>query len=186
MDPVAICNMALGMLGRDPIHSLTDISKEAELCSAHYESAVKATLEEGAWTFATGRGTLTNPSASGDLDRPKRFQLPTTVLRVLSVDDGSTPFDWRLEENGGIVCQTATTIYYRAINYVEDPAKWPGQFVRALVYRLASDLAIPLSAKKDVAEGLEAKYLRTVRKAMGIDGMQGSPDKITLRSNIRR
>lgn len=189
MDKVTICNMALGVLGHEPITDFTDDSKAAQLCSAHYEPAVKATLEEAAWTFATTRGTTSISSASGDVDRPSRFQLPSTVLRVLScgdAEDPDYPLDWRLEEGLGIICEEITTLAYKAIRFVDDPMVYTGNFVRALTYRLAADLSIALSSDKRAAETLEAKFLREVRKAAGLDGTQGRGDTMTFRSKLRR
>lgn len=57
MDPVTIANMALGAFGAARITSLEEAdldSDEAELCFDFFDTAMRATLEEGQPLFATG------------------------------------------------------------------------------------------------------------------------------------
>lgn len=57
MDPVTICNMALGLFGQSRIVSIAEDqldSAEAELCFTFFEASVRAVFEEGQPLFATG------------------------------------------------------------------------------------------------------------------------------------
>lgn len=57
MDPVTICNMALGLFGQSRIASIEEDqldSAEAELCFTFYDASVRSVFEEGQPLFATG------------------------------------------------------------------------------------------------------------------------------------
>jgi hypothetical protein len=79
-----ICNMALlGIGARGKIASLDDPSREAQLCSAFYETARDAALREFPWPFATRRVTLTQLVVSDHPPPPEwlyRYGYPADCL----------------------------------------------------------------------------------------------------------
>lgn len=178
MDPVTICNMAMGWLGAKKIRTI-DVddadSVEEELCSVQFPMVVRSTLEARAWLFATGSVDLGAASDSGDLEFPSQFVLPTTVIRALACDDGSGTWDMQWERRGQTIVTEATTVCkVRAVIYSEDVKKWTPTFCRAVAARLAADCAGPLTEGTVSSEKLEAKYLRELQQAGVFDGQQGS------------
>lgn len=177
--PVEICNLALGWLGANLIHDLdadAPESTEAELCSANYDAAVKAVLEAKAWTFATERVDLGAGQESGVAEYPQAYAIPGEVVRVLAVDDGSGTFElgWVREGDQVLVERAVSSASAKAIVLVEDATKYPPSFVRALAYRLAADLAVPITENAKLALAMEQLYGFELKKAGALDGMQGS------------
>jgi hypothetical protein len=177
---VEICNLALGWLGAKLIAALDQenpASAEEELCAANYGAALKAVLEAKAWTFATARVELEPGEESGIAEYPRRFAIPGTVVRVLAVDDGTGAFDvnWVREGDRLLTDDVLDKAYVKAVLFVEDAAKFTPGFVRALAYRLAADLAMPLTENRARAEAMEALYERALAKGGALDGAQGSP-----------
>ncbi len=185
MDPVAICNVALGLIGANKINTLVEAdaaSTEEELCSAIFGPLVKKVLEEKAWLFATGFYDLGAVAATpvGRAERPElpsRRALPADAVAVRACDDGSGDYTilWELEGRH-VVSEQADKLYAVVTRYVEDPALWSPTFCMAVAFLLASDLAVPLAgpSKAGLADGLYLKYERELRKAATYDGMQGN------------
>jgi hypothetical protein len=184
MDPVAICNLALGWLGASLVNQLNAEAPETteeELCAANYPAALKAVLEARAWTFATGRLTLEPGEASGVAEYPRRFAIPATAVRVLACDDGSGYFDIAWVREGGYVltADALDKVYAKAVLLVEDALKFPAEFARAVAARLAADLAVPLTENRSLAADMEARFRLELKKAATHDGMQGRAEQKT-------
>jgi hypothetical protein len=177
------------MLGKARIDSFDDSSEEAELCSQLYPNAVRHVLEDGAWTFATGRGIIGTSEASDVFDLPYRYNLPgdPEIVRILSVDDGTGTYaaKW-LREGDKILADFDGSLYYKAVQYVEDSQQFSAQFCRALALLLASDLAIPLSGNVKISDELEGKYRAALKRAEATDSQQGSGEVVKARSRIQR
>ena len=103
MDPVAICNLALGAIGEKRITSLDDDTASAELCSTLFPEAVRTALEQRAWLFAAGSIDLGVCEESGDASLPSMFELPATVVRGIRCDDGSGTYRLKWERRGSKV-----------------------------------------------------------------------------------
>jgi hypothetical protein len=177
-DPVSICNAALSFAGQKPITSLdADDTEAARLCAANYPAAVKAVLEERGWTFATGWTVLAPADAApADAASPefsRRFLLPATVLRVLQCDDGSGSFELEWKREGEYILADCATLHVRAIQLIDDPKLWTGNFAIAVAYRLAALLAIPLTENRSLHADLVQLYQEQIRQAGALDGTQG-------------
>jgi hypothetical protein len=132
MDPVTICNMALGLFGGNRIASIEEDqldTDEATLCNTFYLPSVMAALEDGAWLFATDFidlggaadspyqtlpaappgnvpfGLTTGGVGVNSIVRPlvSQFKLPDTVVRVIACDDGGGSFSIEWEKNGRLI-----------------------------------------------------------------------------------
>jgi hypothetical protein len=183
MDPVGICNLALGWLGERAIASLDDEAAASgsreELCARLYPEALRSLLEAKAWTFAVERLELAPAQATGLAEFPSKYLLPATVVRVLSSDDGSGANDLEYRREGGYLfaATSPATLHVRAITLLEDASKYSPGFVRALAARLAADLALPLTESRPLAAAMEEKYERELREAGRLDGQQGTSER---------
>lgn len=183
MDPVAICNMALGWLGHNRITSFEDASAEAELCSDNFEAAVRAALADRAWLFATGFRVLEPSAASPRADLPLKWTVPGDVVAVRAVDDGVGDFSVKFLKAGQAIYteDTGTTsIIVEVTEYHGNPALWDPNFVRCVAALLASDLAVPLTEGTAMQERMEKKYIRELDKAGRIESMQASPKQLKV------
>jgi len=178
VDAVGICNLALGWLGATAITQLNaadPLSTEEELCSRLYPAAVRSVLEAKPWTWATKREALGPAEATGLPDFPSKYPLPSTVVRVLSCDDGGGANDIEYRREGGyLLTETSpATLFAKVITLEEDPTRFSTGFARAVAARLAADLAMPLTENAGVAKRWEAQYAMELQKAGALDGAQG-------------
>lgn len=178
MDPVTICNMALGAIGQSRIHSLDDGTVASELCSTFFEPAVRKALSEKAWLFATGSNlvSLGDPQEGDDPEMPVRFKVPGSVVTIHKCDDGYGDFSVKWERRDEYVVAEPGTAKLLALctTYIQDPKRWTPTFCWAVAYLLASNLAGPITESHALGEKMEAKYERELHKAGVIDGMQGN------------
>jgi len=186
----SICNQALGWLGANLITSLDDSSIEAQLCKANYAMLRDTVLEEGRWTFARrdyiwgemGAGDSRQPSASWrwEYQYPIPFDI-LTVQRVFRGPQGQV-VDWERMER--FIYTDAPTIYVSAIVRIEDPDLFGKTFTQALAYRIAAELAIPLTQNEDIMQLYEQKYRLRLDDALATDGMQGRNEKLRAGSIV--
>src|SRR5271154_1672868 len=111
--PVDICNLALSILGKPSIASLTDNSNAARVLNIEYDMIRRGMLEgPGTWRFTIKRTSLpalTTAPASGPY--VQQFALPSDFLRPLQIGDtyagldmsdyrqGPTDADYSIEGN---------------------------------------------------------------------------------------
>jgi hypothetical protein len=178
VDPVSICNLALGWLGAQLINTLDDESTEARLCKANFDLVRDAVLEAKAWTFATKRYVLAPDAGAPEFGWSKRFPLPPEVVRVLRCDaprgDGRLPW---AREGAFILADDTDVLHLAAIVRVEDAAQWSPAFGNAVAARLAAELAVPLSENRSLQADLWSLYERKLKQAGTLDGMQGRAEQ---------
>jgi hypothetical protein len=195
-DPITICNQALGWLGASLINSLTESSTEAQLCLANYEELRDAVTQEGRWTFARNsyelstnripaQGSVLN-QRQDDFAFERRTQIPSRVLQILRVYDPNTVRDtqrrkksqvlWQIQGNY-LLCDEPV-IYIDTIDQQTNEEHMPPVFRQALAYRIATELAIPLTNDRNLAELYELKYQKRLADALAIDGIQGRNEAV--------
>ena len=174
---VSICNQALGWLGANLITSFDDQTKEANLCEANYASLRDAVLERGDWTFAIRRAELPQLDPSeAVLGFGNAYQLPSDCIRIIQASpdvnyEPTTTMHWNLEDRKVVTDNGACFIKY--VTREEDPVRFSPGFVQALAYRIATELAIPLTKSRQLQQQMYGLYEERVREATGMDGKQG-------------
>jgi hypothetical protein len=174
---VSVANQALGWLGLDPIISLDDPSKSAQLCKTNLPPLRDAVLEGVEWTFAQQRATMAPETTIPIWGYAQRFLLPAGCLKVNYVTDSpdiyeSMPLDPWVKEGQYILCN-ATTIYIRYTERITDPKVWSEGFSQALASRLASDIAIPATNSQSHMKLMWDLYGVKLAEATQNDGRQG-------------
>ncbi len=184
---VDICNNALGLVGGNFITSLNDDSTEAKLCKRFYPIARDAALEERDWTFATARKSLVKLAEEPAFTWASQFNLPANCMRVISVwgpdaEDGSqTEF---VKEGVRILCdEEVVNIQY--IDRLTNPERFSPLFTDALIYAVASKIAIPLTESRSLLSDMLSIYRTRIKEAGANDGMQ-SKIKIKTGSKLMR
>jgi hypothetical protein len=181
MTRVQICNLALGWLGAGRISQLDEsepLSAQEEACASVFDSCVRTVLEAKAWTFATTRLALSPVLTSGLADRPYKVSIPTSVVRVLDVDDGSGLFDvdWRREGSEILLFDALDVVHARVITFEDDPTTYSPGFERALAARIAADVAGTLTENPALGERMESRYQFELSVGASRDAKQGSGD----------
>ena len=130
-----ICNLALIDMGEPQINSIEDQGKAPETLNAVWSHCLNDVMSEHDWHFAREWASLAVDSTfdSPDDDFEYAYQLPADFLRMAE--------SVKLTKESYSVCGThllsnTEDLKIRYIKLVEDPTKYPPNFVNALVARL--------------------------------------------------
>lgn len=204
MDPLAIANLALGWLGAEPIASLEDATRTAQLVNNAFSGLRDAVLEDRDWTFATDRRSLPADATSPAWGYTTRFLLPSAVLRVITCSNAGTggtldafaasmmPWDdgsleWVREGPYILAGRTGTAqaggsqipaINVKSIISVLDSALWSPGFCQALAARVAAELAVPIAQSRELQGDMWKLYLQKLKDAAANDGRQGRSERV--------
>lgn len=186
----SICNQALGWIGADRILSIDDGTPNANLCKDNYVSIRDAVLEEGRWTFATKRFTLTPLLDAPEYGYGKAFLISSTVLNIIEARDdsfranGASNLDWRREEDK--ILADADVIYMKCIVRVTDTTKFSALFTQAFATRMAAELSPTFTASNTKTRQLWTLYSDKIAIALALDGSQGRSDRLRARYLTRQ
>jgi hypothetical protein len=190
--PVAICNIALGWLGANPILSFLDNSDTARLCGANYEPLRDTVLEARTWTFATSRAyshSTTHPAWGDGFVHP----VPEDWLLVLRVyPSANVAQAYGTQANVGVsdvgqsiwvregsnIISDDSNAYMWGLRRVADPDDYTPSFVQALAARIAADLCVPVTQNVKLQADLWSLYEAKLTEAASRDGAQGRVEVI--------
>jgi len=176
---IGIINMALRRLGEQPINSLTEQSEAASIVSDIYDIALNKELRAWPYTFAVKVAELVLLESEEPPDFAYAFQLPADYLGFASVIEPTNtyiegPYNNRFvgewEIRGGLFLSNFSdvTIKYRFLQ--TDTSKWDASFVDAFAWKLAEELALPLTGTAVKATRAEKNYVLSVAQARGESG----------------
>jgi hypothetical protein len=180
---VEIVNLALSHLGSTArINSLTEDSEEAHHARLVYAKARDALLRGHAWRFATSYQTLASlgdPPTHWDYS----YQYPNNCLRALEIvtlveGDDPVPFEVALAPSGDsrvILCDLPQA-QLKYIARVTNPNLYDPNFVVALSWLLAVELAAPLTGDKERMQLVTDTYQRAVSAAAALDANEAHRD----------
>lgn len=179
---VDICNMALSKLPANRVTSLTsETTQEARLCNIFYDSIVDEVIADGVYSTTIRRATLAQLADAPEFEYAYQYQLPTDpfCLKVLTIDEcyhGS--YKWAIEGDKLLTDLDSVSIRYCA--RLTDSGSFGPQLTKSIVYRLASELAFPLTGKSDLAERLYSIYEKVHEAGQNSDGQQGSNESLVF------
>lgn len=173
---IDICNLALVRLGQAPIQAFppAENSEEARKCAYLYDRIRRTALRAHPWNFATTTAVLaqlTTAEAGWDY----RYQIPADCLRGLHIVNASEPGDDTIPYElraGGVLVTNEPNAQFRYIVDVTDATYFDEQFIEAFSYRLAADLAMPLTGKAEYANAMTGLFNTTIRAAMTSDAKE--------------
>ena len=165
---VEICNMALSRVAHtQPIVSFTEKSKAAELCRVFYAPLRELVLQAFPWPFAesvVALASLGNPAPGWAY----RYRYPADCLQVRDIvqpgfrrsltSDLQIPYTIGYDAGGRVIHTDQPEAACRFTFKVEDSTFFDPQFADALAWRLAMDLALPLSSKPDLQQFAAEQY----------------------------
>jgi hypothetical protein len=172
---IEICNIALSRVAQtEPIVSFTEKSKAAELCSVFYGPLRELVLADFPWPFAESVVNL------ADIGSPApgwayRYRYPADCLKVREIiqpgqrramaSELQIPFSVGYDAGGRAINTDQPEAGVRFTFRVEDSTFFDPLFVDALAWRLAMDLALPLSSKSDLQQFAAQQYQIALTKA---------------------
>lgn len=166
---VQVTNMALVLLGDDPIASMTQGTKASTLADALFETERDATLGSYEWNFATKRQSLAQLTAVPSFGYAHAFQLPDDCIRVLEVYPAA-PY---AVEGRQLLCDLAA-VKIRYTRRVTSPSEWSPTFKNSLAARLAWQMSYALTESVQVHDRFERRFLATLNDARTADAQEGA------------
>jgi len=149
---VAICNQALANLGKRSIAALDGSDESARQCERFYDTTRDAVLRDYPWSFAKRQVALALLSNESVIGWDYVYAYPSDCVRVCKVfTEGSyDPFGGEEFEEfnvGGALCVVCdlSEAYAEYTMRIIDVTLFDAQFIKALGFALATDLAVPLT-----------------------------------------
>lgn len=164
---VSICSNALILIGEEEITSLSEETREAQLCNALYGTTRDTLLQSHPWRFSLGQASLARLSATPEYDYKYAYQLPADMLRLIDVE--ANAIKWDIFENRIYTDATEVKVIYQ---FRPGPEKFPAYFVNALQLQMATALAVSLSEDESKSDLFERRANRATRMARNIDSQQ--------------
>ena len=152
MTDIQICNLALARLGDSRITALTDATAQAQYCSLFYAQTLEELQTEFDWQFCRKLASLTADATAPAFGYARRFAVPSDFLRLIrlnGIDEDENFSKWEIVD-GFIHTDLAAPAQIEYIAHVTDAAKFPAVFVEIFSAKLAVNLALPLTASKDL------------------------------------
>ena len=192
---VDVCNMALARIGsRNTIGTLTEASPEAQFCATFYSLALDAALASFDWGFATASALLAQ-TGTPPPQWLYQYAIPDDCVRArglrssTAIDPTTSP--WLglpgqespdvgpvvdFERGYGVVAGVAgrvpvlwTNLAAAQLDYtarVDNPTVWEPLFVAVVAWRLAMELAIPLTGSGGVMQAMTSGLAASLAQAM--------------------
>ncbi len=171
---VAVCNMALGLIGAEMISSITAPTTEAERkCALYLDQAIDETLRLYPWNCAIKRAALARLSAAPTWGYAYAFALPADDIRGLWGDYPDCSFkivsgELHTDED------TFNLEYISRIGVNEmDPV-----ILGAVIAKLAEYLAFAVTNSGSMAEAMTKRFEMALIKATIADSQEGTPEEI--------
>lgn len=178
---VSICNRALDLLGADPITSLEDGSKAANLCQRNFEPSADSVLRLYPWNAALRRARLPALSDTPSWGYLYQYQLPqgpepAFCLRLLEIDNGS---DYRIEGRR-VLADYAAPLDILYIGRVTDTATFDPLLAEAVAAKLAVHLAGNLTESGSRIEAARSYLREILAQAKAIDAQEGGAASLVV------
>ena len=164
MDKIEICNMALSRIGIENIESLTEASEPARACAQFYDHARRVVLRRYPWTWSTRRVTLAMLSGHPpDYEYAYRYPADCVTIRRLyneKYDNSPSYTSYRIagDESGRILYTDVPGAVCEYTADVTDCSLMDDQFVEALSWKLAADVAFKLTGSAQNVQMAEQQY----------------------------
>jgi hypothetical protein len=171
---VQIANLALNVIGEEPITSFSDNDKAARTVSLWYEPVRRAVLRSHPWNFAVARRTLAQLTEVPPFGYAHKYALPSDFLRLLSVNDAARPYEIEKRE----FLTDASEVQLRYVYDVTDPNQYDTLFLMTFAAALAVKIAMPITNDKEQAKLADAALEMALAEARSVDAMEIGPRQI--------
>jgi hypothetical protein len=169
---VAICNSALIKLGEEPIMSLDDGTKPANLCKNRYAMCRDAVYARYPWKILHKRVVLSPDVTAPSFQFKHQFSIPTDCIRVVMVLDASqSPHENYVREGTKLMCNDSV-VYLIYTHRLEDVTFIPDYLAELISLNLAMDIAYALTQNASARDMVVALFQSDLRLAKTADSQQ--------------
>lgn len=162
---VSICSGASLLVGAAPFSDMSDNTTSARLTLNLFDDVQDDLLRAHPWSFATTRVKLSPLASKPTYGFKYEFNIPSDMIRLLSIDSFYVGQNFKLE--GGRILANVSALDLCYVFRNTDVSTWPSDFVNAVKYELASQIAYPIAKSDTLRQTLEqkAQYKLMVAKA---------------------
>jgi hypothetical protein len=171
---VEICNLALVRLGESKITAMSDDAKAAILLSSIWDLIVDEVLQAHPWNFAVVRAQLEAEDSAPDWGYAYEYALPSDCLRFLGINE-DPDINYRIEagvDGKSVFCDEDSPINVMYVTAIDDPELFDPTFVSALAWRLAAELAFPLTTNPNLVNAMMGAYQNSLPSAKTLDSVE--------------
>ncbi len=185
---IDICNKALSLINISSISDLAEASAQARACSFHYEISRDSLLREHPWGFARTFSTLAQTGSSHP-HWDYVYALPPEYLygiNIFPADNNTVPSSgeifqedvpeqflieaaYRYElanmEGGRVILSNVPNAMMEYIKRITDVTLFDATFVDTLTYKLASDMAMPLTGDSRLSAYYNERFVQALQHA---------------------
>lgn len=171
---VEICNMALSLLGQEPVMTLDDTSKSSRICKRLYEPTLEALLRSYPWTFAIKRVILSRDTDTPAFGFKYQFTIPSDCMRIVSINIPDGLFN--IESNK--ILTNYDVIQMRYVYKTASAAEFDAQFIHVLSLRLAKVMCQSLTADPDLFSRLAQLEAQALLAAQNTNAIETSTQPV--------
>jgi len=156
-----ICKQAIMRLGS--IDTLK--GQPMVFANSFYDHTLEELLADAPWAFAKKQVTLIAGTAPTQ-GYTKKYTLPTDVIQVLRVNNIDTTENFgQWEIMGGFLhTDIGAPIIIDYTAHITDVAEFPAPFIEALIARIASKIALPLTGSGDLVAAMTTVAMETMQR----------------------
>ena len=177
---VDLANMALTMLGQQPISALTDSNNRAVMANQRYADVRDTVLRAHPWNCALKRDSLAKREDAPDWGYDNIFVLPSDFVRLVSIEDPTQKYsleagnaeDASSDGNDIVLLTDASSMNIRYVYQLTSVPKMDHTLKHAIATRLAAELAMAISGDSGKESFLMEKYQSMLMQAQWEDSMQ--------------
>jgi len=156
---IQICNRALGRVGNSrTMNSLTERTKEAATCSLFFEDMRDAVLSD----FMPGKHL-------------HGMRSPKIIFETAANSDG----------NGRVILTNQPQAWLLYVRRITDPTMFDAIFSDALAWRLAAEIAMPITGNANLGTAAQNRYTQVIASA-GAHSMNEAQEEDEPMSDIAR
>lgn len=175
---VEICNRALSWLGAKRISSLTETTRNAEICNIHFALDRDDLLSGFPWVFARQRVSLAQLTNDRTGEWEYKYQMPDNMARLEWINNAELAL--LLEQAGqnknaayalvgDVVYTNVESVTCEYTEKVTDSSLFPAHFAKALSWRLASSIVVPITQDDRRSDAIMRKAMSEVEDSEAID-----------------
>ena len=175
MNKIDIINIALNRIGAAPIASMEEASQTARVVKSCYDFTRQNLLRKYPWGFATRRNKLAQLEYKPE-DYRFSYRYPGEVLylRKICTPYGKDDVTYKIasDKTGKVIY---TDIAEAVIEYtadIQDCTLFDSQFVEALAWKLAAEIAFTITGDIKIAQAAVQAYNAYLAEARGEDAKE--------------
>lgn len=159
---VDLANMALTMLGQQPISDLTDDNNRANMADKRLADVRDSVLRSHAWNCAMKRAALSKHATAPAWGYDNKYTLPADFIRLVATEDEIV--DYRIEagnqgeDNDTVILTDNDELNILYVYKITDVSKMDSTLKQAIATRLAADIAVAITGDAAQENAMMQKY----------------------------